>query len=138
MRRHPQAVARERIARDLHDILGHTLSVVILKSELASRLLEQNPVRAKAEIEEVERIARNALTEVREAIVGYRTGDLLAELARCQSTLETAGIIVERHDEIVDLPLAHERALALIVREAVTNIVRHANASDANCAKEDW
>lgn len=128
MRHIHKAVERERIARDLHDILGHTLSVVILKSELASRLVELNPVRAKAEIEEVERIARNALTEVREAIVGYRTGDLSAELLRCQSTLETAGIIVERHDEIVDLPLAHERALALIAREAVTNIVRHANA----------
>jgi two-component system sensor histidine kinase DesK len=128
MRNIHKAVERERIARDLHDILGHTLSVVILKSELAGRLLEQNPGRAKAEIEEVERIARNALTEVREAIVGYRTGDLLAELSRCQSTLETAGLVVERQVEAVDLPLAHERAFALIAREAVTNIVRHANA----------
>jgi two-component system sensor histidine kinase DesK len=119
---------RERIARDLHDILGHTLSVIALKAELANRLLEQSPQRAKTEIADVERIARNALAEVRDAISGYRSGDLLAELDRAQSTLETAGIVVERHCESLDMPVAQERVLALVLREAVTNIVRHAQA----------
>lgn len=128
LRRILKTAERERIARDLHDILGHTLSVIILKSELAARLVEHDPNRAKAEIEDVERVSRQALSEVREAIVGYRTGDLLAEFDRAKSTLETAGIAVERHCEAVGLPAAHERALALILREAVTNVIRHAQA----------
>jgi two-component system sensor histidine kinase DesK len=119
---------RERIARDLHDILGHTLSVITLKSELASRLLDHDPRRAKAEIEDVERISRNALSEVREAIVGYHAGDLIAEFDRAKSTLETAGIVVERHCEAAGMPVAQERVLALVLREAVTNVLRHAQA----------
>jgi two-component system sensor histidine kinase DesK len=119
---------RERIARDLHDILGHTLSIVILKSELASRLMAHDPQRAKAEIEEVEKISRNALAEVREAISGYRSGDLRSELDKAKSTLETAGVIVEEEYDAAGLPVSHERVLALVLREAVTNIVRHAQA----------
>lgn len=119
---------RERIARDLHDILGHTLSVVILKSELASRLVEHDPLKAKAEIEDVERISRNALAEVREAISGYRSGDLRAELDKAKATLETAGVAVYEECDAAALPVAHERVLALVLREAVTNIVRHARA----------
>lgn len=119
---------RERIARDLHDILGHTLSVVILKSELAGRLMAHDPGRAKAEIEEVEKISRNALAEVREAISGYRSGDLRSELDKAKSTLETAGVLVEDQYDVPGLPVSHERVLALVLREAVTNIVRHAQA----------
>jgi len=120
---------RERIARDLHDILGHTLSVIILKSELAGRLLEQDPRRAKTEIDDVERISRNALSEVREAVLGYRAGDLLAEFDRAISTLQTAGVVVERSYEAVAMPAAQERVLALALREAVTNVLRHAQAT---------
>jgi two-component system sensor histidine kinase DesK len=120
---------QERIARDLHDILGHTLSVIILKSELANRLLEQNPERAKTEMQDVERISRKALTEVREAISGYRSGDLLAELEQAQKTLATAGIAVQRDWEPIVLPIAHERVLALVLREAITNVLRHAHAT---------
>lgn len=123
-----KSAERERIARDLHDILGHTLSVVILKSELASRLIEQDPQRAKAEIDAVERISRNALAEVREAIRGYRSGDLRAELEKAKATLETAGVAVDAEYDAAGLPVAHERVLALVLREAVTNIVRHAHA----------
>lgn len=119
---------RERIARDLHDILGHTLSVIILKSELASRSFERDPQRSKAEIDDVLRISRNALAEVREAITGYRTGNLKSEFERAQSTLETAGVAVERTCEPIDMPAAQERVLALVLREAVTNVVRHAQA----------
>jgi len=120
---------RERIARDLHDILGHTLSVIALKAELASRLLEQNPARAKAEIEDVARVTRGALSEVREAIAGYRGDDLAAEVERAKATLETAGIAVERRYDAVALPVAHERVLALVLREAITNVLRHAQAT---------
>jgi two-component system sensor histidine kinase DesK len=120
---------RERIARDLHDILGHTLSAVVLKAELASRLIEQDAPRARKEIEDVERIARQALAEAREAIAGYCSGDLRAEFERAGKTLTTAGIAVDGDCEAVSLPAAHERALALVLREAVTNVIRHAHAS---------
>ena len=128
LRRTLKVAERERIARDLHDILGHTLSVIILKSELAARVMDGDPKLAKAQIEDVERISREALREVREAIVGYRQGDLPSELERARSTLETAGLQVEQHCETFEIPSAHERVIALVLREAVTNIVRHARA----------
>lgn len=119
---------RERIARDLHDILGHTLSVITLKAELAGRLVERDPARARVEIGDVETISRSALAEVREVISGYRGGDFQAELARAKATLDTAGIRVEEHVAPLALPAAQERVLALVLREAVTNVVRHAAA----------
>jgi two-component system, NarL family, sensor histidine kinase DesK len=128
VRRIVKSAERERIARDLHDILGHTLSVVILKSELASRLIERDPQRAKTEIDEVERISRQALHEVRQAIHGYHDGDIQSEFERAQATLETIGIVVESHFDAVDIPATQERVLALVLREAVTNVVRHAQA----------
>lgn len=83
---------RERIARDLHDVLGHTLSVITLKSELAGKLMERDPARAGKEIREVEEISRQALAEVRDAIRGYRAKGLAAEIAYAKTTLETAGL----------------------------------------------
>jgi two-component system sensor histidine kinase DesK len=125
---------RERIARDLHDVLGHTLSVIVLKSELASKLAERDPARAKAEMTDVEQTARAALAEVRQAIGGYRSNGLVAELAQARATLETAGITVECDQALVSLPATQESVLALAVREAVTNVVRHAHA--ARCRLE--
>jgi two-component system, NarL family, sensor histidine kinase DesK len=119
---------RERIARDLHDVLGHTLSVVILKSELASKLIAHDPDRAANEIREVEQISREALAEVRKAIGGYRAGGLEEELARAASTLKTAGVAAECQSAPMPLSPAQETVLALAVREAVTNVVRHAHA----------
>ena len=120
---------RERIARDLHDVLGHTLSVITLKSELAGKLLDRDPQRAAQEIHEVEEISRQALSDVRDAIRGYRSHGLLAELARAKSTLETAGLTVECDAAAsVNIPAMQESILSLAVREAVTNIVRHAHA----------
>ncbi len=119
---------RERIARDLHDVLGHTLSVIVLKSELASKLVERDPARAKAEMADVEQTARTALAEVRQAIGGYRSNGLVAELAQARATLETAGITVECEQVPVVLPATQESVLSLAVREAVTNVVRHAHA----------
>ena len=120
---------RERIARDLHDVLGHTLSVITLKSELAGKLMERDPLRAAKEIHEVEEISRQALSEVRDAIRGYRSQGLAAELAHAKSTLETAGLTVQCDAATtVKLPAMQESVLSLAVREAVTNVVRHAQA----------
>ena len=119
---------RERIARDLHDVLGHALSVVILKSELAGRLVDRDPERAKAEIGDVERISREALAEVRRTISGYRSENLETEFEHAKATLETAGVAVEAQSSKVPMTPGQETVLALALREAVTNVVRHAQA----------
>jgi two-component system, NarL family, sensor histidine kinase DesK len=123
---------RERIARDLHDVLGHTLSVIVLKSELAGRLFSRDPQRAAAEIADVEMISRKALGEVREAIRGYRAEGLAAEIKRAQSTLDAAGVTLVCEDKPPVLNPAVESVVSLVVREAVTNIVRHAQASQCS------
>lgn len=128
---------RERIARDLHDVLGHTLSVITLKSELAGKLIDRDPQRAAKEIGEVEQISRQALSDVRDAIRGYRTKGLAAELALAKSTLETAGLTVQCDAATtVQLPAMQESVLSLAVREAVTNVVRHARASSCRLRLE--
>ncbi len=122
---------RERIARDLHDLLGHTLSVIVLKSELAERLISADPDRATAEVRDIEHIGREALGEVRAAVTGYRARGLDAELAGARVALDAAGIDVEVRADPTDLPPEQESALAMAVREAVTNVVRHADAQRA-------
>jgi two-component system, NarL family, sensor histidine kinase DesK len=122
---------RERIARDLHDVLGHTLSVIILKSELAGKLIDRDPERAKAEIADVEQTSRTALAEVRSTIRGYRADTLTGELKQAKAALETAGVLVHSEAAEIGLNASQESVLALALREAVTNIVRHANAK--NC-----
>ncbi|MEZ5118238.1 MAG: sensor histidine kinase [Candidatus Nanopelagicales bacterium] len=122
---------RERIARDLHDLLGHTLSVVVVKSELAGRLVRSDPDRAEQEVRDVEETARTALAEVRSAVAGYRAKGLGAELANARRALSAAGVEVEATIELPVLPAEHEAALALALREAVTNVVRHADADHA-------
>ncbi|HET7436793.1 MAG TPA: sensor histidine kinase [Thermoanaerobaculia bacterium] len=119
---------RERIARDLHDLLGHTLSIIILKSELASKLADRDPQRARDEIRDVERISREALAEVRAAVRGYRSGGLSAEADAAKKALESAGVTFDAQLDAVALTPAQEAVLALAIREAVTNVVRHANA----------
>jgi two-component system sensor histidine kinase DesK len=124
---------RERIARDMHDVLGHSLSVVILKSELAVRLAERDLERALAEIRDVERISRQALQEVRTAISGYRSAGLAGELANAQLALDAAGVMMQQDLEHAlqqqPLPLQIEATLALVLREAITNVIRHAQAT---------
>jgi two-component system, NarL family, sensor histidine kinase DesK len=120
---------RERIARDLHDVLGHTLSVIVLKAELAGRLIERDPERAAQEIADVEKTARTALTEVREAIGGYRSQGLPAEMELARNTLQAAGVSLACESPLPHLHAAEETVLCLAVREAVTNIVRHAQAT---------
>jgi two-component system sensor histidine kinase DesK len=128
------AVAEERlrISRDLHDLLGHSLSVIALKSELAGRMIETDPQRAAKEIAELEAVARRSLAEVRQAVTGYRQPSLAAELAATRRMLASAGIDC-RVDApgSYDLPPEVDALLAWTVREGSTNIVRHSGARDA-------
>lgn len=120
---------RERIGRDLHDLLGHTLSVVALKSELARKLIDRDLDAARNEIGEVERVARDALSQVRNAVSGIRSTALAAELTAATALLEAQGLKVQCEMEDVKLPHDRETALALSLREATTNIRRHSGAS---------
>lgn len=123
---------RERISRDMHDLLGHTLSVITLKAELASRLLERDPERAGAEIRAIEQVSRAALADVREAISGIRTRGLAGELEQARVALKAAGVSLEVEGELPALSAASEAVLAMVVREAVTNVIRHAEANRCN------
>lgn len=120
---------RERISRDLHDLLGHTLSVIVLKSELAARLASTNPERATTEIVEVEKIARQALAEVRSAVQGFRSTGLKGEFERARALLENAGLRVDANCSLDGLGPIQESVLSLALREGITNILRHSGAS---------
>ena len=125
---------RNRMARDMHDILGHSLTVIALKTELATRLVDAAPDQAKAELTEVQSLARSALADVRATVNSYRELSLAGELARATNVLTSAGV---RADlpltvEIVDPEL--RELFAWVVREGVTNIVRHAHASHCRVA----
>jgi two-component system sensor histidine kinase DesK len=124
------AVGEERLrfARDLHDLLGHSLSVIALKSELAGRLIKNTPGLAAHEIEDIEKVARDALREVRDAVTGYRQPTLAAELAGAHEALEAAGIGYHIDQDHAPLPPAVEAVLAWTVREGVTNVMRHSQA----------
>ncbi len=128
VRRLAASAERERIGRDLHDLLGHTLSLVALKSELAGRLIDRDPVAARREMAEVERVAREALSQVRSAVSGIRAAALAAELASARLLLEAAGVRMEYWTDPRPLPQRIETCLALVLREAVTNVHRHARA----------
>jgi two-component system sensor histidine kinase DesK len=119
---------RERIGRDLHDLLGHTLSVVALKSELARKLIDRDIDAARAEIGEVERVARDSLAQVRNAVSGIRSTALSAELLAATALLEAQGVKVKCETENVRLPHDRETVLALSLREAATNVRRHSGA----------
>jgi two-component system, NarL family, sensor histidine kinase DesK len=124
-----QEAERERIARDLHDLLGHTLTVITVKLDLARRLLSLDSDRARIEIADAEQTARHALAEVREAVSGYRAEGLDAEISRARRSLLSADIELTTTLAPVNLSPSHVNALCLALREAVTNIVRHAHAT---------
>ena len=138
VRRLAALAERERIGRDLHDLLGHTLSMVALKSDLAGRLLDRDPAAARNEIGEVSRVAREALAQVRRAVTGIRAAGIAAELASAKLLLETDGVAFDyRFDAGFAgnaLPAGVEVALAMTVREAATNIQRHARARRAEAS----
>jgi two-component system sensor histidine kinase DesK len=119
---------RERIGRDLHDLLGHTLSVVALKSELARKLIDRDIDAARAEIGEVERVARDSLAQVRNAVSGIRSTALSSELLAATALLEAQGVKVKCETENVKLSHDRETVLALSLREAATNVRRHSGA----------
>jgi two-component system sensor histidine kinase DesK len=127
------AVSEERLrfARDLHDLLGHSLSVVVLKAELAGRLATTAPERAAEEMADVERVAREALREVRDAVAGYRQPSLDQELEGARHTLQAAGVLARFEPAAGPLPASLDATLAWALREGVTNIVRHSHASHA-------
>jgi two-component system sensor histidine kinase DesK len=132
VRRLAAIAERERIGRDLHDLLGHTLSLVAIKGELAGKLVSRDPDAAGREIGEVTQIAREALAQVRTAVAGMRTAPLDGELASARTLLESCGVQLTCRQEMPDLPAPIETALAMIVREAATNIQRHAGATRAS------
>ena len=122
---------RLRIARDLHDLLGHNLSLITLKSELAGRLVKVSPERAAVEIGDIENVARTTLQQVREAVAAYRQPTLSGELHAAQEILAAAGIAYrfEGDESMVGtLPTAIEAVLSWTVREGVTNVIRHSRA----------
>ncbi|MFJ5264113.1 sensor histidine kinase [Streptomyces sp. NPDC088387] len=121
---------RLRLARDLHDLLGHSLSLITLKSELAGRMLPDQPDKAAQQVADIERVSRQALVDVREAVSGYRRPRLAAELAGAQVALTAAGVTaaVPVEADLAALPEDAETALAWSLREAVTNVVRHSGA----------
>ncbi|MEU3405484.1 sensor histidine kinase [Streptomyces sp. NPDC006670] len=120
---------RLRMARDLHDLLGHSLSLITLKSELAGRMLPDHPDRAAQQVADIEKVSRQALTDVREAVSGYRRPTLPGELAGARTALAAAGVTADLPDDFTDeVPEEPECALAWSLREAVTNVVRHSGA----------
>jgi two-component system, NarL family, sensor histidine kinase DesK len=122
------AAERERFARDLHDLLGHSLSVIAIKSELAGRLLPGSPERAAGEVADVEQVARQALREVRDAVSGYRRPTLDDELEGARVALSAAGIEASFDHTAVGLDPEVEAVLAWAVREGATNVIRHSGA----------
>ena len=128
---------RNRVARDLHDILGHSLTVIRVRAELASRLVEIDPVKAEAEMAAVESLAREALADVRGAVEGFREISLAGEIARARAALTSAGIEADlpRHVDGVDPALRELYAWA--VREGVTNVIRHSGASRCRVRIDD-
>ncbi|MGW1005169.1 sensor histidine kinase [Streptomyces sp. NPDC002520] len=121
---------RLRLARDLHDLLGHSLSLITLKSELAGRMLPGHPDKAAQQVADIEQVSRQALVDVREAVTGYRRPRLTAELAGTQVALTAAGVTAEvpAEPDLTGVPEEAESALAWALREAVTNVVRHSGA----------
>ena len=119
---------RERISRDLHDLLGHSLSLIALKAELAGKLADRNPDACRREIADIEATARQALGEVRSAVSGYRESGLTHALASARASLAAADVELDERVERVKLAPAAEHVVALALREAVTNVVRHAGA----------
>jgi two-component system sensor histidine kinase DesK len=116
---------RLRFARDMHDLLGHTLSVMVVKAQVVRRLAERDPRAAAAQAADIEEVGRHALTEVRQAITGYRGRGLAAELAAARTVLADAGFTVAVQHGGEELPAAVDALLGWVVREGVTNVIKH-------------
>jgi two-component system, NarL family, sensor histidine kinase DesK len=119
---------RARFARDLHDLLGHSLTVITVKSELAGRLLDRDPQRAAAEVADIERLAREALADVRSTVAGYRGVTLAAEISSARAALDAAGMAAELPGAVDDVPGDRRELFGWVLREGVTNVLRHSDA----------
>jgi two-component system sensor histidine kinase DesK len=119
---------RSRIARDLHDLLGHSLTTITVKAELARRLADVDPARAAREIGEVEELSRRTLADVRAAVTGYREVSLAGEIASAREVLRAANVEAELPGAIDSVPAAHRDLFGWVLREGVTNVIRHARA----------
>lgn len=128
VRRLAAVAERERIGRDLHDLLGHTLSLIAIKSELAERLFDRDPAQAREEVCQLRHVAREALTEVRAAVSGMRAAGLAAERVSVKLLLDSAGIGFDADFDEVAVPPPVDAELALALRELCTNVERHARA----------
>jgi two-component system sensor histidine kinase DesK len=131
--RHVEALAAERergrVARDLHDILGHSLTVIAAKSELGERLVDLDPERAKSEMADVAALARGALADVRATVAGFRGMSVGGELAAARVALDAADIALEAPVNADLVAPAHRELAGWVLREGVTNIIRHAQAT---------
>ena len=130
VRAQASAAERERIGRDLHDLLGHTLSLITLKLELSRKLADSDPQRSRNEANDAETVARQALAQVRAAVTGMRATDLHGEIASAGLLLQSSGVHWQAHTP-PPLPQAIDTLLSLVLREAATNIARHAQATTA-------
>ncbi|HEY3531454.1 MAG TPA: sensor histidine kinase [Nocardioides sp.] len=119
---------RNRFARDLHDILGHSLTVITVKAELANRLIDVDTERARSELADLERLSRDALGDVRRAVEGYRELTLPGEIARAKTALSAAEIAAELPNTTDDVPSDRRELFAWAVREGITNVIRHSGA----------
>jgi two-component system sensor histidine kinase DesK len=128
---------RLRIARDLHDLLGHSLTTVTVKASLAKRLLDTDPERARVEIGDVERLSRESLADVRAAVSGFRDVRLMTELATAREVLAAAGIEAELPGVIDEVPGELGGLFGWVVREGVTNVVRHSRANRVKITLHD-
>lgn len=126
---------RERVARDVHAVLGHTLTVIALKSELAGKLLERDPGRAHAELREITHLARESIEEVRQTVAGLKVQSLSEEITAASQALESAGIDLQREGsawkDLDSIPAVNQAVFAWVIREAATNIIRHSAARRA-------
>lgn len=134
--RNAVSAERLRFSRDLHDLLGHSMSVVAVKAEAVRRLAPRNMDAALGQAADIEAVARQALTEIREAVTGYREGTLTTELDRARSALDASGITLSVSRSGPPLPPRTEALLGWVVREGVTNVVRHSGAR--SCRIELW
>ncbi len=121
---------RNRVARDVHDVLGHSLTVITVKAELAERMLDVDVDRARSELVEIRALSRQALSEVRSTVGGLRAARLDDELATGQLVLADAGMKPQVYGDVSDVDPRHRTVLAWALREAVTNVVRHSKASE--------
>ena len=119
---------RARFARDLHDLLGHSLTVITVKSELARRVMADDPARAAAEVADIERLSREALADVRATVAGYRGVTLAAEISSARAALDAAGVCADLPGAVDEVPGERRELFGWVLREGVTNVLRHSDA----------